>query len=759
MPKYFNKPITFDAGYVPVQPFDGRMQNSILAGLNVIVKKSGDQLYCETWGGMEDSNETVGFTTMTGTWSITSGDATVTGAGTTATTELIFGQWLVLNGELLQVRRIDSDTSIVVSPTPASTTSGLTGITPHALQDLDFYRASFARGSAIRLPNGHLFSAGQGAFRLDGDLLSAPLTLTNHVQFSKYNSVTGTYTNYTLGMSPTGSTTCAAVAGGTKNMAAGDYSVRLCPARTATNGYNNPMAKATVTLTANQRVEITLPTADTTNGQDAWKVFGSLYNASVQASVQGPWYLVSRGNPLSDILRINPRGTLAITNGSAAVVGTDTFFLTDLVAGDVLTIDGNSYTVSAITTDTAMTLTGNASTTASGVTGTITKAVYEWLNAEIQRGTILDFDNDTPPRASFVASLGGVPVLVSCRGAAPIGLSGDYNPGPTLQPSKPLNIEAFPTSARVSISPPETILGVVDAQARIFLTTENRLHFASFVSNDAKSPIVTRPFWRSGFRNPYCLVFINGYLYGFTNRGPTRSIADGDEGSEEFTFADRVSTVFSPWIPERVLVAYDAKNEAICFIHNNDHKNANDKWTVNVLCFNLRSQVWSPIIVIESSASDIIVSGAATVSGNLYLNLLYRTAGVYTCKTFKWDAGVNNIGWSLVTEFMSDGDYPSDMCITGVRVTAHTNGGNAGVYGVRSGEQNFESINLGSSASVSGTLTLPISTYVKISEWYKLNCKALQQAAFGVAGNYDGTGIRHRVDLIEVQGFITEGGY
>lgn len=761
MPQEFNLKLTFDSGFVSTQPLDGRVQNSIYRGVNMIVKKAGDQLYAEMWGGVENISETAGFTTLTGTWDVTSGNATIVGTGTTATTELIFGQWIVIDARLYQVRAINSNTSVVVSPTPSATVSGATGLIPHTLQDVDMLRGTFARGSIERLPQGHLVSAGQGVARLNGQTLSSSLTLSNQIQLSKYDSAAGTYTNYLLGMTATGNVTLTAVSGGTKNMQAADYSIRVCPARIATNGYNNPLEKVVVALTANQRVEVDFSsaTSDSSHGQDAWAVFGSLYNASAQAAQQGPWYLLSRGKDPQDLLRINPRGTVDITSGSPAVAGTGTFFLDDYVAGDTVEIDGNNYVVSSIASNTSLTLTTNASTTASGVTTQIIKAVYEWLNAEVQRGTLLEFNNTPPPRASFVGSLGGVPIAVSCRGPAPIGLEGDYNPGPTIQPSKPNNIEAFPAESRTSVSPPETIIGLVDSQARLFLMTENRLHFASFVSNDAKQPIVTRPYWKSGFRNPYSLVFINGYLYGFTNRGPTRSIADGDEGSEEFAFADRVSETFQPWIPERVLVAYDAKNEAIVFFHNNDQVNGAGKQAVVAMMFMLRSQVWSTPIVIDDSTSDVIVSGASVISGALYVNLLKRDGGgTYTCVTYRWDSGTNSIGWYLGTEYGDNGQYPSDSCITGFRLTGLVRNGTAGIHGVRSDGENFGDIETGNSGSASGSITLPNATSVKVYPWTKLNVKALQQMAVRIDGNYT-TGTRHRVDKIEIEGFVTGGGY
>lgn len=62
-------------------------------------------------------------------------------------------------------------------------------------------------------------------------------------------------------------------------------------------------------------------------------------------------------------------GTIAVTNGSAAVTGTGTLFTTDLAAGSIITISGTPYTVSSIITDTSLALTANYSAaTASGIT-------------------------------------------------------------------------------------------------------------------------------------------------------------------------------------------------------------------------------------------------------------------------------------------------------------------------------------------------------------------------------------------------------
>lgn len=91
--------------------------------------------------------------------------------------------------------------------------------------------------------------------------------------------------------------TLVAAAGGTKNMRAGSYSVVIAPARTQTLGYNNPSQRAVVTLTDNQRIQITFPAMDTTNGQNAWNVYVTLFASTLgqdQNYLEGPWYFLDQ---------------------------------------------------------------------------------------------------------------------------------------------------------------------------------------------------------------------------------------------------------------------------------------------------------------------------------------------------------------------------------------------------------------------------------------------------------------------------------
>lgn len=702
--------------------------------------------YAEVWRGTQDLGEDPGFTTLTGTVAIASGNPIITGTSTLFSSELVVGQWIIIDAIAYAVRRINSDTSVTVSPAPAATGSGKTAVVGHTLLDLDNRRAALARGSVLEFPKGHLLSVGQGIVKINGAALSASLTASNNLQLSKFNSSAGTYAHYTLGMAKPSFTTAVGVAGGVKNMQAGDYSLRLVPARSATGGFNNPSEALVVNLASTgDKFLATLPAVDAAAGQDAFRVYATLY--SRQQSETGPWYHVARGTPAQDLILVNPRGTVAITSGLPGVTGTNTFFLEDYYPGDVVTIDGNSYTILSIASNTSMTLTANASTTASGQTVTITQISFEYRDAEISENDLIEFDNNAPPAAGFVATLGGLPVLLSCFGP------NERNPGPVLAPAKPRNVEAFPPSARVAIDPPEAIIGVVASVGRLYPMTENRLHIAT-PSGDSRTPVSTRPFWKAGFRNSQSLIFVQGTLYGFTSGGPARSIAEGDEGIEEYRFAEDVAAVTKNWLPERVLVAHDPKNEAICFFHNNDNVNGAGKQYCNVLLYMLRLGVWSPVITIESSTVDIIVTGATVVAGVLYLNLLTRSGSTYTARTHQWDAGTNSINWYVASEFI-DENNEGLITIEGVAVRAHTNGGSVGIHGPRTGDD-IPVVDLQNSnaSSESGPITLPASTAVKEGARSKIRVKDLRSYAVRIDGTFSGTGELHRVDEVVIDGMI-----
>lgn len=63
-------------------------------------------------------------------------------------------------------------------------------------------------------------------------------------------------------------------------------------------------------------------------------------------------------------------GTVSVTSGTTTVTGSSTSFTTELSAGDLVTIDGQTRRVSSVDNDTQLTMIGNSNSTASGVTAT-----------------------------------------------------------------------------------------------------------------------------------------------------------------------------------------------------------------------------------------------------------------------------------------------------------------------------------------------------------------------------------------------------
>jgi hypothetical protein len=98
------------------------------------------------------------------------------------------------------------------------------------------------------------------------------------------------------------------------------------------------------------------------NGTSALTFTITNSNATSTASLTGIGF--------TDVLPLQAlQGTVAVINGNATVTGTGTAFKTQLVNGSIVSIAGISYTVSAIASNTSLTLTANyAAATASGLT-------------------------------------------------------------------------------------------------------------------------------------------------------------------------------------------------------------------------------------------------------------------------------------------------------------------------------------------------------------------------------------------------------
>src|ERR1041385_4357391 len=479
---------------IPTTPRSGNQGDSIFRVESMVLRgREADHQYWENLAAESDLGEDAPLVALTGTLDLVEGDNTILGTGTLFLSELHIGQFVVVIDtdptEVLVVKRIVSDTEYVAWVAPSVTLAAQTGYRMSILGTVNQDHYTMLWGSLLRLDKGSLLSAGNGAVRINGaGLPGIALTATPEPQISIYDSVTGNYANYTLGMDEPVAPTLAAVGGGTKGMQGGGYSLVITPGRTATLGYNNPSPRADVTIATGDMIEITFPAMDTTNGQDSWDVWVTPFSATLGADLNylnGPWFYYI---------------TVNTTQVSSA---------------------GGTFNI-------------------------------EYLDAEVEVNEIVSFDNDPPPQASGIQLLNFTPVWWGCRGPS-YTRSGvttvDPAPGPFIAPAKPNNIEAAPVEIQFASSPPETLIGAVSAEGRIYLLTPNHLEIAQ-ATPDSRVPILIRPFWKDGFSNPYQLCVVDGYVYGFTVGGPTRS-QEGDrliEGPK--SWAGDVAEIMDSWRSE-----------------------------------------------------------------------------------------------------------------------------------------------------------------------------------------------------------------
>jgi hypothetical protein len=240
--------------------------------------------------------------------------------------------------------------------------------------------------------------------------------------------------------------------------------------------------------------------------------------------------------------------------------------------------------------------------------------VIDYLNAEIDRQGILDYDNDPVPPAGFLAILFGVPHAVGCDGKYTGG------PGPSVVPFKPGNIEACPAGWHVKSSPPQDILGVVTSLSRMYVLTHSTLQQGVFADsgNPLIPPTTLRPHWQVGFSNHKQLIFVNSMLVGYAHNGPTRSTEDVEPGNEQF-FGDQVAEIIRGWIGPHVLLEHDPDPnvDAVCVFHPADSRNDAGFWRTRVLIWGLRQADWIGEAMIESDTRDMIVCSAAKVDQHL----------------------------------------------------------------------------------------------------------------------------------------------
>lgn len=672
---------------------------------NVLLRGDAPELYAEVYGGSLNLNEDIPTATLTGTVACTANDLTIVGTGTVFKTELHLGQRLEVYGGApdvtipLVVDEIIDDTHFRAARAPYTSTTGATVVQLPRLFEVNKKRGTSLTGNAVEFDLGTILGVGTGTLRLNGAVLpGTSMILARTPKIAILNPSTGNYSVYPLGMATPATLTAADQAGGTKNMQVGTYSIRAVPARVATLGYNNPSPKAEVPLgTADHMIRGTFPAADTTNGQDAWWIFGTLFTQ--QGGINGPWYRIE-----------TPVNRLVLVGAGAGQIA---------AAGGTYDIDYN--------------------------------------DAEISGNNLLSFNNDPPPKAEFIGVIGGIPTWISCQGP------GATSPGPFIAPAKANNIEAAPAAYYTSPSPPDTIVGFYIAQGRLYLLCVNTLQIAiaTQTTDPRIPPLVVRPYWKSGFKNPDTLLFVDGSLVGYTNHGLAKSIAGADESVEEFGFAVALEEFLRTVSAGHCLLALDPKNNAVCLFHSGDSLNASGYWTTRVWMYGLRQNKWVGEVLLTSTTGDMIVSGAASVNGQLeFLAGGRQSGGTTVVRTYRFDdptAGLP-VPYYLAWQ-MSDWGAEDRTKRVGPFfqvVAKQVNGGSAGLYGVEPGETvPVAALEAGNHVtSKSGTITLPAASAVAQEDVIELNVSNLKQFTVRVDGTWPGTGERDRIDEVVIEAAV-----
>lgn len=382
---------------------------------------------------------------------------------------------------------------------------------------------------------------------------------------------------------------------------------------------NGSTLSASMVLTRKPRIAVYDPTAGTY----------LIYNLGLAASAVGPTVTEVVGGAKNmqighySLLLVPSRSSL---NGAGNPSPKGEFDIT--VAGHRAEVDVTAVTVDATNGQEGFDVYASLSTQG-GIQGpwffletvliadiVASKFDVEWEDSQIGRtGNEVDYDNDPPPEAGFIGTIVGYPIAISCNGKF------GGTPGPSIVPAKPGNVDAWPAEWNVTSSPPEVILGIATALARIYLLTPKSLQQAQYTpsGNSQVPPVTMRPYWRVGFANPYQIVFVNQMLVGYSLMGPTKSIEGTQNVVEQTDFGGYVSDIISTWNPAHVVVEHDPdpRVNAVCFFHSADSKNDAGFWRTRVLLWGVRQAQWIGDVFIESDTRDMIVSGVAQVDTHL----------------------------------------------------------------------------------------------------------------------------------------------
>lgn len=681
--------------FVPTAPLVGELgDNSLFRKINMITQGRDGVFYEQSFAGMKSYGENFTLRAISGTLALTAGSTTITGSGTDFLTSLRIGQDILAKKSdntdawLLVVKQINSDTEFICGKAPDGSTSGALGYFMKRAFDLNNQRGVLETGNSIKLEKGSLLTVGSGVLYINGSVLAG-------------SSLTASRKPQLSLLDPN----------------TGDYTNFIL-------GMDTPAAPALASI------------AGGTKGQQAGnysivitpnrKETGGFNNPSNRADVT-----LTMGDQIEITFP-----AMDTANGQNAW-GIWATLYSDSLGADLNYLNGPWHLYGTVD-DTVVSPAG----------GTYD---IEYLDAEIERNDIITFDNFAPVDSEFVAYINGLPVYISCQGQGNASNPDATSPGPFIVPAKFENPEGVPLQTAYSTSPPETIIGFTLAQGTLYLLTQTHLQI-SIGTPQSSVPVLVRPFWKDGFMNPDQVTFVNGNLYGFPNSGPSMSVSTGDEQTAEKAWAAFVAEITSKWNPSQVKSVHDPKNNAICFFHAADHRNAAGFWTTAVLMYGLAQAQWIGYIVLSSDTEDTIVSGVATVGDSLDFVSGGRGSGSPTQQSRAFDiADGTPVSWMLTPQLSDSGISNIDKILTAATVTGLVTNASFKIYRYGATDPiDVDAIEAGTGAATPN-IALADTTQVTQSRRYQINVPRSATHTIQVNGIYSGSGPLNRIDQLAVE--------
>ncbi len=692
--------------YRPSAPLTGNEAPAIYRGQNMLLRGQIGNLFFGAYQGSENLDEPLPLDNLTGVISFSPLSRTLTGAGTLFQDELHIGQMIISVNDVLSIQSIESQTSATLYKFPTTSESGVFGYKARILIPLNTQRASLFWGDVTLTDKGNLVAVGDGTLLINGSILPGDTLLaTRRAQIAIYDATTDTYDVVSLGFDdvPTTVNTDVTVlaTGGTKSMSPGYYSFRVAYFSDTTDGYGNP----TPTLLS--------------GGTIGYQV--SATNSLIQIDFT------------DDIpFRPLPKATGYIIYASAFSGSSD--------QSKVNAIQGGWFELVRVTFE--------------ELVATSDIYTFDYVDSDLS-STLASFDNDTPPDAEFCSLFAGYLNLISTggKGVDSFGREAATSPGPFIAPMKADNIDAYPASQSVPADKGETIIGYLNAAGRMFPMTANTLQ-ASTPTGLPTSPFTLRPFWQRGFANPWNLMCLDSTLYGFTTKGPFRSIATGDSADASNDFASSVDAQMASWSAGYVFVAYDPKNSAICYFHSACSTNDQGYWETEIYPYSLKINDWMPRILLTETDRDMVVTGVATVHENLCFIAGGRRMGDSSqFDTWNFDSGSgDDVPWYLAWLYQDGGAELTPKIIRKLRARGQfaTNPATLLVYGAfPDGAIYIPDLESGmNSVTDSDPIELAVSTSVTSYEVAKRRCKNLLMYTLRISGTSVSDGTQASLDAV-----------